>query len=72
MSVAQLKGGASSGRAAWRRMLEESKSDMGLLDKTAAQRRVRAILKPWEELKTPVQDSARPFSFEDLLRDTGT
>ena len=71
MSGAQLKGGIPSARAALRVALEESKSDMGLLDNTARARPQRAVLKPWDQLKTPIAEQ-EPFSFESLLRETGT
>lgn len=66
MGAAQLKEEESSRRSALRRAMEEMKSDMGMMDL-----RARAVLKPWDRLKTPAP-AQEPFSFDSLLRDTGT
>lgn len=62
MSAAQLGGRIQSMRQA----LEESKEDMGLQRPAP-----KAILKDWDSLKSPAQDSA-PYSFDSFWRETGT
>ncbi len=72
MSAAQLKGGSSPERSALRRALEETKSDMGLLDATG-RRRALDVLKPWDRLKTAAPANAgEPVSFDAFWRETGT
>lgn len=71
MSGAHLKGGISSARAALRVAMEESKSDMGLLDTTGRARSARAVLKPWDQLKS-ANPATEPLSFESLFKETGT
>ena len=69
MSAAQLGGAIQSVHRAMRDALEESKEDMGVLDRNRPA--PKSVLKNWDSLRSPAQQP-EPYSFDSFWRETGT